>query len=46
MHTIELTDEELELLRQAVKSFLDDFTHREQEIVTRLEAVLVKLENA
>ena len=46
MHTIELTDEELELLRQAVKSFLDDFTHREEEIVVRLEALLGKLESA
>ena len=46
MHTIELTDDELDLLRQAVKSFLDDFGHEQKEIVIRIAALLEKLESA
>jgi len=46
MHTIELTDDELKLLREALKSFIDDFGHRQQDLVRRLEALLAKLSNA
>jgi len=45
VHTIELTDDELDLLRQAVKSFLDDFGHEQEEIVIRIEALLERLES-
>jgi hypothetical protein len=46
MHTIELTDEELRLVRAAVRAFLDDFGHEEQDVVNALRAVLAKLEAA
>ena len=46
MHTIELTDEELRLLRTAVRSFLDDFGHDEQDVVRKLQALLAKLPDA
>jgi hypothetical protein len=43
VHVIELTDDELHLLREAVKSFLGDFGHHEADIVNQLEALLGKL---
>ena len=46
MHTIELTGEELRLVREAIRSFLDDFGHEEQDVVNALRAVLAKIEAA
>ena len=46
MHTIELTPDELRLVREAVHSFLDDFGHEEQDVVNALQAVLAKIEAA
>jgi len=46
MHTIELTPDELRLVREAVHAFLDDFGHEEQEVVNALRAVLTKIEAA
>lgn len=43
MHTIELNDEELKLLRNAVHSFMDDFGHEEVDVLRRLKALLAKL---
>ena len=43
MHTIELNDEELKLLRAAVQSFMDDFGHDEIDILRQLNALLEKL---
>jgi hypothetical protein len=43
MNTIELTDEELRLVRNALKAFLDDFGHEEMDVVRQLQAVLAKL---
>ena len=43
MATIELTDEEVTLLRNALKSFLDDFGHEEADVVARIQALLAKL---
>ncbi|MEO8291178.1 MAG: hypothetical protein ABI649_09330 [Gaiellaceae bacterium] len=43
MHTIELTPEELELLRAALHSYLDDFGHEEADVLRRIKAVLAKL---
>ena len=43
MTTIELTHEELHLVREALRSFLDDFGHEEMEIVRRVKALLAKL---
>jgi hypothetical protein len=46
MHTIELTPDELRLLREAVHAFLDDFGHEEQDVVNALRALLAKIEAA
>lgn len=43
MRTIEFTDEEAALLRNAVISFLADFGHDEREVVDRLRSLLAKL---
>jgi hypothetical protein len=43
MHTIELSDEELKLLRSAVHSFMDDFGHEEVDVLRQLKALLAKL---
>jgi len=46
VHTIELTDEELKLVREAVRSFLDDFGADERELVRALVAILQKFDVA
>jgi hypothetical protein len=43
MHTIELTDEELRLVRSAVTAYLEDFGHEEADILRALKAILSKL---
>jgi hypothetical protein len=43
MHTIELTPEELTLLRSALHAFLDDFGHDEVDVLRRIKALLAKL---
>lgn len=43
MHTVELTDDELRLLREALRAFLDDFGHDEMDIVRKIQALLAKL---
>jgi hypothetical protein len=43
MTTIEFTAEELQLLRSALRSFLDDFGHEELDVVRRIQALLAKL---
>jgi hypothetical protein len=43
MHTIELNDDELRLLRNAVHAFMDDFGHEEMDVVRELQALLAKL---
>jgi hypothetical protein len=43
MATIELDERELKLVREALKSFLDDFGHKEEDIVVEIRAVLDKL---
>ena len=43
MAMIELNERELKLVREALKSFLDDFGHEEQDIVIEIRAVLDKL---
>ena len=44
MYTIELTDEELRLLRAAVHAFLDDFGHEEQDVVNALKQLLKRID--
>lgn len=43
MHTIELTDDELQLLQSALHSFLDDFGHEEVDVLRRIKALIAKL---
>jgi len=43
MTTIEFTPEELQLLRSALRSFLDDFGHEESDVVQRIQALIAKL---
>jgi hypothetical protein len=46
MHTIELTDEELRLVVNAVRSFLEDFGHEEADLLRKIKQLLAKLETA
>ena len=41
--TLELTDDELELLRSALHSYLDDFGHEEADVLRRIKELLAKL---
>ena len=43
MQTIELTDDELRLVRAALRSFLDDFGHDEVDVLRRIKALIAKL---
>ena len=46
MQTIELTEEELTLLRTALHSYLDDFGHEEADVLRRVKELLAKLPSA
>ena len=46
MNTIHLTDQELELARHALQSFLQDFGHDEAETVASIKQVIAKLNAA
>jgi hypothetical protein len=46
MHTIELTEEELTLVRAALHSYLDDFGHEEADVLRSLKELLGKLPSA
>jgi hypothetical protein len=46
MHTIELTDDELRLVRAALHSYLDDFGHEEADVLRRIKALIAKLPDA
>jgi hypothetical protein len=43
MHTIELTEEELRIIRNALQSFLEDFGHDEADVLRSIKNVLAKL---
>jgi hypothetical protein len=43
MHTIELTEDELRLLREALHSYLDDFGHEEADLLRAIKQILAKL---
>jgi hypothetical protein len=43
VHTLELTDDELRLVRAALTSYLEDFGHDEADILRRIKQVLAKL---
>ena len=42
MHTIELTDDELRLVR-ALNAYLEDFGHEEADVLRAVKAVIAKL---
>jgi hypothetical protein len=43
MTTIELSLDEVQLMRSALHSFLDDFGHDEEDVLRRIQALLAKL---
>jgi len=43
MTTIELDPDEVQLMRSALHSFLDDFGHGEEDVLKRIQALLAKL---
>ena len=43
MHTIEVTDEELRLVRAALNAYLEDFGHEEADVLRAVKAVIAKL---
>jgi hypothetical protein len=43
MHTLELTDDELRLVRSALTAYLEDFGHEEADILRELKAIIAKL---
>jgi hypothetical protein len=43
MTSIELSDEEVALVRSALESYLAQFGHEEQDTVTRIQRLYVKL---
>ena len=43
MNVIELTDDELRLLRAALHSYLDDFGHDEADVLRQLKQLIAKL---
>jgi hypothetical protein len=46
MQTLAFTDEELRLLVNAVRSFLEDFGHEEADLLRQIKLLLQKLEAA
>lgn len=43
MHTIELNDDELRLLREALHAYLNDFGHEEADVLRRIKELLAKI---
>jgi hypothetical protein len=43
MHTIELTQDELRLVHAALHSYLDDFGHKEADVLRAIKALIAKL---
>lgn len=43
MHTIQLTEQELRLVHNALKSYLDDFGHDEADVLREIKALIAKL---
>jgi hypothetical protein len=45
MPTVQLTEEEMRLLRAALHSYLDDFGHEEADLLRTIKALIAKLES-
>jgi hypothetical protein len=43
IHTLILTDDELRLLRAALHSYLDDFGHKEADVLRAIKELIDKL---
>jgi hypothetical protein len=43
MHTIEMTEEELRLVRAALVSYLEDFGHDEADVLRAVKAIIARL---
>jgi hypothetical protein len=43
MHTIDVSEEELRLLREALHAYLDDFGHEEADVLRQVKALIAKL---
>ena len=43
MHTIERSDEELRIVQNALRAYLDDFGHEEADVLRLIKQVLLKL---
>jgi hypothetical protein len=43
VHTIELTEDELRLIRTALTAYLDDFGHEEADVLRAVKQILAKL---
>jgi hypothetical protein len=46
MYTVELTEQELQMLHAALKSYLDDFGHEEADMLRSIKALIAKLPRA
>jgi hypothetical protein len=46
MHSIELTDEELRVVHEALHAYLDDFGHEEADVLRLIKRVIAKLQAA
>jgi hypothetical protein len=44
MPTVQLTEEEMRLLRAALHAYLDDFGHEEADVLRALKTLIAKLE--
>jgi len=42
-HTVELTNDELKLVRNALHAYLDDFGHEEADVLREIKQLLEKL---
>jgi len=42
-HTLELTDDDLRLLRAALHAYLNDFGHEEADVLRRLKELIARL---
>ena len=43
MPAVQLTEEEMQLLRSALHAYLDDFGHEEADVLRALKALIAKL---
>jgi hypothetical protein len=43
IHTLELTDDELRMLRAALHSYLDDFGHDEADLLREIKELIERL---